>query len=60
MKWIKRALHRYDQWCKNMGLVEASRPRCVMHKSDAPERTHTFSHGRELDSQHKVKPHDAV
>lgn len=34
MNWFKRALKRYDDWCKELGLTPGQKRSCVPHRLD--------------------------
>jgi hypothetical protein len=34
MNWFKRAIQRYDDWCKEMGLTPDQKRSCVPYRKD--------------------------
>ncbi|WP_159738079.1 DUF5363 family protein [Vibrio atypicus] len=36
LNWFKKALSKYDAWCKSMGLTPENKRSCVPYRSDSP------------------------
>ncbi len=57
MNWFKRAIRRYDNWCKEMGLTPEQKRGCVPYRQDPTHQNEKVIATTKFTDDHR-KSHD--